>query len=84
MFRTPTILLISLSAVIASGIGDAKARKQGGTAPTYSTSNEKSAAKIGPDTIQHKHIGGVKYENVPTQPTNTTTPKYDLKKNQKY
>jgi hypothetical protein len=33
------------------------------------------SGRIGPDKIQHKHIGGVKYEDVQTQPKAPTTGK---------
>jgi hypothetical protein len=44
-------------------------------APNVGSSTGAGSGRIGPDRIQHKHIGGVKYEDVQTQPkAPTTTP----------
>ncbi len=53
----------------------------GATNSGSSTSSGAGSGRIGPDKVQHKHIGGVKYEDVsqgatgPTKPpTNQITP----------
>jgi hypothetical protein len=45
-------------------------------APCTAFAGENSGSgsgRIGPDMIRHKHIGGVKYEDVQTQPKAPTT-----------